>query len=111
MTKQRAIYLHCLECAGGSAKEVTLCHLFDCPLWPYRTGQHVSTSGYKARIDNAFRNYPEEFEELARMGIDLCCFRCGNASTPSMQKKTPEGPTSSSRQEEISLHTTAPKAC
>ena len=87
MTKQRVIYRHCLECAGGSAKEVTLCHLFECPLWAYRTGQHTSTSGYKDRIDNAFRNYSEELAELARMGIEISCFRGENPSALGVYKE------------------------
>jgi len=34
--KRRDIARYCLECCGGNREEVKLCHLKDCPLWPYR---------------------------------------------------------------------------
>jgi hypothetical protein len=74
MTKQEAIRRHCLECAGNSHKEVTLCQLFDCSLWPWRTGQHVSSRDYADRVTKAFRNYPDEIAELVNLGIDISKF-------------------------------------
>jgi len=73
MTKQRAIWAKCLEC-GGSAKEVTLCHLFDCPLWPYRCGCHVKSKAYKLRMERAQKRYARDFEEMVRAGIDTSLF-------------------------------------
>lgn len=35
----RAIRKKCLECCGGSRKEVAECELEDCPLHPYRFGR------------------------------------------------------------------------
>jgi hypothetical protein len=32
----KAIRVKCLECTCGSVNEVKLCHLSDCPLYPYR---------------------------------------------------------------------------
>lgn len=34
-----AIHAKCMECSGGSRKEVHGCKLCDCPLWPYRRGE------------------------------------------------------------------------
>jgi len=39
MTRDKAIRMKCLECAGDSALEVTLCHITDCHLWPFRIGR------------------------------------------------------------------------
>ena len=33
---QRAIYQHCLECSGGSRKELKRCSIKTCSLHPYR---------------------------------------------------------------------------
>ena len=35
----KAIRKHCLECAGSS-KEVTLCPIQECPLYPFRFGKN-----------------------------------------------------------------------
>jgi hypothetical protein len=32
----KAIRAKCLECSGGQRKEVKLCPIKSCPLWPYR---------------------------------------------------------------------------
>ena len=72
-TKQKAIAQYCHECAD-SAKEVTLCHLFDCPLWPYRTGTSVNSNVYKERIKKAKINYKKDFEELKEMKVDISVF-------------------------------------
>jgi hypothetical protein len=37
-TPLRAVRLKCLDCMGGSAHEVRLCPIPDCPLYPWRTG-------------------------------------------------------------------------
>ena len=71
MTKQRAISVFCKDCAGGSSKEVTLCHIFDCPLWPWRTGLHISSKAYAERITSGLNKNPEEVAELVKMGVDI----------------------------------------
>jgi hypothetical protein len=65
----KRISMKCLGCVGGSRKEVTLCHLFDCPLWAYRTGSTIRSTKYKKRMQTARDRYKKEFEELERMGI------------------------------------------
>ena len=34
-----AIHAKCMDCSGGSRKEVHTCKIKDCPLWPYRKGE------------------------------------------------------------------------
>lgn len=34
-----AIHAKCLDCSGGSRKEVHGCKMTDCPLWLYRRGE------------------------------------------------------------------------
>ena len=41
----KAIRLNCVECSGGSAKEVTECSMKRCALYPYRMG--LEAVGYK----------------------------------------------------------------
>ena len=67
MTRAKAIAKHCLECSGGSPKDVTLCHLFDCSLWEYRTGDHIRTKQYKRRIERAKIRYVEDLKEIAKL--------------------------------------------
>ena len=40
----RAIREHCVHCAGGSVKEVRMCPVKDCTLWPYRFGKRPATA-------------------------------------------------------------------
>lgn len=37
-SRKRAIRLKCLDCCCGSAYEVRLCPLKNCPLWRFRLG-------------------------------------------------------------------------
>ena len=39
LTPIKAIRAKCIDCSGGSAKEVRECHIRDCELWPYRMGR------------------------------------------------------------------------
>jgi len=45
MSPIRALRLRCLDCCGGSAKEVRWCVAADCPAWPFRMG----VSPYRAK--------------------------------------------------------------
>lgn len=74
MTKSKAIKLKCLDCGGGSPKEVTLCHLFDCPLWPFRTGSSIDSKTYCKRMEAAFKNYKEDLKALQDQGTDIALF-------------------------------------
>ena len=76
--KLKCIRSFCLDCAGESSTEVTLCHLTDCPLWEYRTGNHVSSPVYKKRFAGAIERNPEIVSEILKQGqndpvfADLC---------------------------------------
>jgi len=67
LNKSQAIRLHCLECSGDSPKEVTLCQVVDCSLWPFRFGYSVKGKRYKERMGAAKRNYPEEYQEMLKL--------------------------------------------
>jgi hypothetical protein len=72
MTKRKAIKASCFDCAGESQKEVTFCTAFNCPLWPFRTGESPAT--YRRRMETALRNYAPEVAEMTRDGIEISKF-------------------------------------
>jgi len=39
LTPLKAIRSHCMGCAGGALREVALCTVTSCSLWPYRFGR------------------------------------------------------------------------
>jgi hypothetical protein len=41
-TPIKTIRLKCLDCTAGSRKEVRLCTVVQCPLYPYRFGRRPS---------------------------------------------------------------------
>ena len=41
----KAIKAHCLDCSCWSKKEVQLCVISDCPLYPYRFGKNSARKG------------------------------------------------------------------
>lgn len=43
LTPLKAIRKKCLECSNYQYKEVELCPIKDCPLYPYRFGKRPST--------------------------------------------------------------------
>lgn len=45
LTPLRAIRALCLDCSGGSAREVRLCVIPHCPLYPFRMGKNPNRSG------------------------------------------------------------------
>ena len=67
MNKSQAIKKYCLECSGNSPKEVTLCHLVDCPLWQFRFGYSIKDKRYKKRMEAAKKKYPEEYREMLQI--------------------------------------------
>ena len=70
ISPRKAIQKKCLDCSVTS-KDVTLCYIFDCPLWEFRTGYHISTKAYKVRMNGALERYQDELNELKREGIDI----------------------------------------
>ena len=67
----KRIAMKCLDCSGSSPKEVTLCHLFDCPLWAVRLGCPLNSNRYKKRMKTGEKNFKEDIEELRIMGIKI----------------------------------------
>ncbi|MFC2170267.1 hypothetical protein ACFLRM_06900 [Acidobacteriota bacterium] len=67
MNKSQAIKSYCLDCSGGIKKDVTLCHLIDCPLWPFRFGYSIKDKRYEERIMSAKRKYPKEYKEVIEL--------------------------------------------
>ena len=43
-TPIKAIRKKCLDCTNGSRKEVRLCTIIECPLYPYRFGRRPTNS-------------------------------------------------------------------
>ena len=70
----KRISMKCLDCSGGSPKEVTLCHLFSCPLWAMRTGLTLQSKTYQKRMEKAKEQFVEEFKELVNLGIKYSDF-------------------------------------
>ena len=66
MTKSKAIKIYCLECSGSKPKEVTICPIVDCPLYPYRFGYSAKDKRYQKRMEAAARNHPDEYQELMK---------------------------------------------
>jgi hypothetical protein len=71
MTKARAIKMHCLDCAGDSPLEATLCEITDCPLWEHRLGCSPKSQIYQKRVKRALASHPERAKELSRAGVDM----------------------------------------
>ena len=40
----KAIRANCIDCSGGTLKEVKDCVIHDCPLYPYRMGRNPNRS-------------------------------------------------------------------
>jgi len=78
LSGSKAIKAKCLDCAG-STKEVTLCHIFDCPLWQWRCGCHINSTVYKNRMKASFKNHKDEHYTLfIEFGIVNKHFLTGN---------------------------------
>ncbi len=48
-TPLKSIRLKCLDCCGGSFKEVEMCPVADCSLYPYRLGKSPTRKGTRPR--------------------------------------------------------------
>ena len=69
MNKAQAIKLKCLDCAC-SQKEVTLCHIVDCPLWQFRFGYSMNDQKYSKRMEAAKKRYPKDYGEMEEARAD-----------------------------------------
>lgn len=66
----KRIAMKCLDCAGGTSKEVTLCHLFSCPLWAVRFGYPQKSNQYQKRMKAAEKHYNKDVKGLKEIGIN-----------------------------------------
>lgn len=64
MNKSQAIKAFCSECAGESHKDVSLCVIKDCQLYPYRFGNSPHTKAYKGRMKLAKERWPDEYASV-----------------------------------------------
>jgi hypothetical protein len=71
---RKAIKAKCLDCAADESLEVKFCVVFDCPLWPYRTGVNVETKAYKRAMELAWGCHPQIVREIERGRIDKAHF-------------------------------------
>jgi len=83
MNRRQAIYLKCLDCCGDNWREVLICQVFDCPLWPFRTGDNIGSTRYKKRIRALFTRKTEDITELQKQGLDMPFFRTEHMKNPS----------------------------
>lgn len=67
MNKSQAIRQYCRECSGGSPRDVSLCHIVNCPLWQFRFGYSIKDKRYKKRMEAAKKKYPEEYREMLQI--------------------------------------------
>ena len=58
LTPVKAIRTKCLECSGGSPKEVRECVIPDCALYPYRLGTNPARQGIGGKAVN-MREIPD----------------------------------------------------
>jgi len=65
----KAVRRKCLECVCGSAHEVRMCHISECPLWPYRFGRSPNEDDLKVPVYDKhgslegycdYEGYPQE---------------------------------------------------
>lgn len=89
MTKTQAIKQNCYECAGDSHKDVTLCVMFDCPLWPFRLGSVAGTPVYKRKMEAGLKHYAQDVREMREDGLDIGRFL---ASTQTVRKNAGKRP-------------------
>ena len=64
-TPIQSIRQKCLDCTNGSRKEIRLCTVVQCALYPYRFGKRPT----KAIVDT-IKDYYEKNTELARGLLD-----------------------------------------
>ncbi len=43
----KAMRAKCIDCCNGQVKEIRLCPITECPLWPYRLGKRpIAENGF-----------------------------------------------------------------
>ena len=50
-TPVKSIRKKCLDCSGGSVKEVRECEITDCALYPFRMGKNPNRKGIRKQVN------------------------------------------------------------
>jgi hypothetical protein len=66
----KAIKKHCLDCSGGSKKEVRECIIQDCPLYPFRFGKNPNRKGLRLKISPAQEGIKNSVSPIEKKQID-----------------------------------------
>ena len=74
LTQLKAIGKKCLIDCACSPKEVSLCHQFDCPLWPYRFGCTPESDIFRKRTERIKKDFQKELKDIEEMGISTSFF-------------------------------------
>ena len=53
LTPIRSIRAKCIDCSGGSKREVRLCSVRTCPSWPYRLGRRPRVGSEEEKVHEA----------------------------------------------------------
>jgi len=61
----KAIKKHCLDCSGGSKKEMRECIIQDCPLYPFRIGKNPNRKGIKNNVSTVEKKQIDIVEHKA----------------------------------------------
>ncbi len=72
LTPMRAIRAKCLDCSCGSPKEVRLCPVTRCALWPYRMGRRpraAEKTGTYVPDFEATRDFQDASTAHAALGV------------------------------------------
>lgn len=56
LTPIQAIRKNCLQCSGGSVKDVRECVIKDCPLFDFRLGTNPRRKGINRKRDDTNKN-------------------------------------------------------
>ena len=56
LTPIKAIRKNCLECSGGSIKEVRQCAITDCPLFDFRLGKNPRRKGVNQKKGDVYKS-------------------------------------------------------
>lgn len=86
LTPLRAIRLKCLDCSGDSRKEVELCPVSRCSLWPYRFGKIPDFKNYIA-MGYYGEDIPAVVAPTAARAIKLKCKDCNGPEFSSCDVK------------------------
>ena len=87
VNKTRAIRLFCLDCCGGSSKDVLLCTAPECPLWNFRTGRQHGSKAYNDQMASASKTYDKDIADMKSYGLDPAIY-----APPGVRIKPRPGP-------------------